>query len=72
MRDGHHSGSYGFTIFTQFKVGQADDYDNGNWLSVAVVELQAGFERTHPSTEPPRPAKLGDLPARHGITFFKG
>jgi quercetin dioxygenase-like cupin family protein len=27
-------------------------------------------EETPPPTEPPGPAELGDLPARHGITFF--
>jgi quercetin dioxygenase-like cupin family protein len=27
-------------------------------------------EDTPPGTEPPGPAELGDLPARHGITFF--
>jgi quercetin dioxygenase-like cupin family protein len=27
-------------------------------------------EDTPPPTEPPGPAELGDLPARHGITFF--
>ncbi len=28
-------------------------------------------EETPPSTEPPGPAELGDLPDRHGITFFR-
>lgn len=29
-------------------------------------------EHTLPSTEPTGPAELGDLPRRHGITFFSG
>ena len=34
MRDGHHSGSYGFTIFAQFNAR----HGKGSRLSAAVVE----------------------------------
>jgi quercetin dioxygenase-like cupin family protein len=38
----------------------------------AEAGIQVPNEHTPPSTEPPGPAELGDLPRRHGITFFQG
>jgi quercetin dioxygenase-like cupin family protein len=38
----------------------------------AEAGIEVPNEATPPSTEPPGPAELGDLPARHGITFFPG
>jgi quercetin dioxygenase-like cupin family protein len=38
----------------------------------AEAGIEVPNEDTLPSTEPPGPAELGDLPARHGITFFPG
>ena len=63
MRDGHHSGSYGFTIFAQFNVGPG----KGNHLSAAVVEPPGSVLGLHQG--PVREALLGaaalsDLPRR--------
>ena len=38
----------------------------------AEVGIQLRSEHTLPSTEPPGPAELGDLPRRHAIMFFPG
>jgi hypothetical protein len=37
----------------------------------AEAGIEVPDEETPPSTEPRGPAELGDLPARHGITFFQ-
>jgi mannose-6-phosphate isomerase-like protein (cupin superfamily) len=39
------------------------------YFAEAGVEVPS--EETPPPTEPPGPAELGDLPTRHGITFFR-
>jgi hypothetical protein len=38
----------------------------------AEAGIEVPNEDVLPSTEPPGPAELGDLPRRHGITFFPG
>jgi quercetin dioxygenase-like cupin family protein len=37
----------------------------------AEAGVEVPNEDTLPSTDPPGPAELGDLPQRHGITFFQ-
>jgi quercetin dioxygenase-like cupin family protein len=37
----------------------------------AEAGVEVPNEDTPPSAEPPGPAELGDLPRRHGITFFQ-
>jgi quercetin dioxygenase-like cupin family protein len=38
----------------------------------AEAGVEVNDDQTPAPTEPPGPTELGDLPARHGITFFRG
>ena len=69
------------TVRTNFERYDLLD-DQVRFLVVGVPGTMTGYfaeagvpvpdEASLPSREPPGPAELGDLPARHGITFFQG
>ena len=42
------------------------------YFAEAGIRVPSETTVRFPSTEPPGPAELGDLPRRHGITFFPG